>query len=204
MACDDEILPLQARIEAITDEADLEEVYNSERHLLYVARTRARDHPHVSGVAPVSEFLADFQELGSHGRSERADTLALGLGLGCVRAPLTRHARGLGRAEQIARAGIERASRTMESKMKTTIFAASLALALAPLVAFSPADAKGCLKGAAVGGVAGHMAGHHGVLGAIGGCVVGHHMANKSNEKSDQNPTASSQPQPQQQPKNNP
>jgi hypothetical protein len=61
MACDDEILPLQARIEAIADEADLEEVYNTERHLLYVACTRARDHLHVSGVAPISEFLADFK-----------------------------------------------------------------------------------------------------------------------------------------------
>ena len=39
----------QARVEAITDEADLEEVFNTERHLLYVACTRARDHLHVSG-----------------------------------------------------------------------------------------------------------------------------------------------------------
>jgi superfamily I DNA/RNA helicase len=61
MACNDEILPLQARIEAIADEADLEDVYNTERHLLYVACTRARDHLHVSGVKPVSEFLADFE-----------------------------------------------------------------------------------------------------------------------------------------------
>lgn len=62
MACDDEILPLEARIEAIADEADLEEVYNTERHLLYVACTRARDHLHVSGVEPVFEFLADFMD----------------------------------------------------------------------------------------------------------------------------------------------
>ncbi len=34
MACDDEVLPLEARIEAITDEGDLEEVYDTERHLL--------------------------------------------------------------------------------------------------------------------------------------------------------------------------
>lgn len=34
MACDDEVVPLQARIDAITDEADLEEVYTTERHLL--------------------------------------------------------------------------------------------------------------------------------------------------------------------------
>ena len=39
MACDDDILPLQERIDSISDDADLEEVYNTERHLLYVACT---------------------------------------------------------------------------------------------------------------------------------------------------------------------
>ncbi len=43
MACDDEIVPLRERIETVGDESDLEEVYNTERHLLYVACTRARD-----------------------------------------------------------------------------------------------------------------------------------------------------------------
>jgi superfamily I DNA/RNA helicase len=43
IACDDEVLPLQERIEAVSDDADLEEVYSTERHLLYVACTRARD-----------------------------------------------------------------------------------------------------------------------------------------------------------------
>ena len=60
MACDDEVLPLQARIEAVTDEGDLEEVYDTERHLLYVACTRARDHLLVTGVRPASEFLQDL------------------------------------------------------------------------------------------------------------------------------------------------
>ncbi|MBF0109393.1 MAG: DEAD/DEAH box helicase [Magnetococcales bacterium] len=60
MACDDEILPLQKRIESISDDADLEEVYNTERHLLYVACTRARDYLLVSGVDPASEFLDDL------------------------------------------------------------------------------------------------------------------------------------------------
>lgn len=60
MACDDEIIPLQDRIESITDNADLEEVYNTERHLLYVACTRARDQLLVSGVEPTSEFLNDL------------------------------------------------------------------------------------------------------------------------------------------------
>lgn len=61
MACDDEVIPLQERIETIGDEADLEEVYNTERHLLYVACTRARDHLLITGVDPGSEFLEDLQ-----------------------------------------------------------------------------------------------------------------------------------------------
>lgn len=60
MACDDEVVPLQERIESVTDSNDLEEVYNTERHLLYVACTRARDQLLVSGVEPKSEFLNDF------------------------------------------------------------------------------------------------------------------------------------------------
>ncbi|MBM3273066.1 DNA helicase [Candidatus Kaiserbacteria bacterium] len=64
MACDDEVVPLQERIEAITDSADLEEAYNTERHLLYVACTRARDQLLVSGVEPTSEFLNDFTASG--------------------------------------------------------------------------------------------------------------------------------------------
>lgn len=61
MACDDEVIPSQARIEAVGDDADLEEVYNTERHLLYVACTRARDHLLVTSGGPTSEFLEDLQ-----------------------------------------------------------------------------------------------------------------------------------------------
>ena len=61
MACDDEIVPLQQRIESVTDDSDLEEVYDTERHLLYVACTRARDHLLVTGVDPASEFLDDLR-----------------------------------------------------------------------------------------------------------------------------------------------
>jgi mRNA-degrading endonuclease RelE of RelBE toxin-antitoxin system len=60
MACDDEIIPLQSRIETVADDSDLEEVYNTERHLLYVACTRARDHLLVTSVDPASEFLDDL------------------------------------------------------------------------------------------------------------------------------------------------
>jgi superfamily I DNA/RNA helicase len=62
MACDDEVLPLQSRISAVTDDGDLEDVYETERHLLYVACTRARDHLLVTGVAPGSEFLEDLRQ----------------------------------------------------------------------------------------------------------------------------------------------
>ena len=61
MACDDETIPLQERIETVGDDADLQEVYDTERHLLYVACTRARDHLLVTSVEPASEFLDDLQ-----------------------------------------------------------------------------------------------------------------------------------------------
>ena len=61
MACDDEIIPSQKRIETVSDDADLEEVYNTERHLLYVACTRARDHLLVTSTEPASEFLDDLR-----------------------------------------------------------------------------------------------------------------------------------------------
>jgi|ERR1700737_3308609 superfamily I DNA/RNA helicase len=60
MACDDKLIPLQGRIENVADDADLEGVYDSERHLPYVACTRARDHLLVTGVNPASEFLRDL------------------------------------------------------------------------------------------------------------------------------------------------
>lgn len=60
MACDDEVIPQQSRIEGVTEDSDLEEVYNTERHLLYVACTRARDFLLVTGVDPASEFLDDL------------------------------------------------------------------------------------------------------------------------------------------------
>ena len=47
--------------EAVGDDADLREVYDTERHLLYVACTRAREHLHVSGVEPMSECVDDVK-----------------------------------------------------------------------------------------------------------------------------------------------
>ena len=68
MACDDEVIPLQSRIESIADTADLEEVYLTERHLLYVACTRARDQLLITSSGPPSEFLADLVDASSDAR----------------------------------------------------------------------------------------------------------------------------------------
>ena len=61
MACDENILPDQDRIDTVADEVELDEVYDTERQLFYVACTRARESLTVSGVAPASEFFADMR-----------------------------------------------------------------------------------------------------------------------------------------------
>ena len=61
MACDAEIIPSNERIVQIAEDSDVEDAYNTERYLLYVACTRARDHLLVTGVSPGSEFLDDLQ-----------------------------------------------------------------------------------------------------------------------------------------------
>ena len=60
MVCDDEIIPSQERIENVTDDADLKDVYETERQLLYVACTRARDRLLVTSGGVPSEFLEDM------------------------------------------------------------------------------------------------------------------------------------------------
>jgi superfamily I DNA/RNA helicase len=66
MACDDEVLPLQARIQNVGDDGDLQEVYDTERQLLYVACTRARDYLSISAIEPSSEFLDDLRDSRTH------------------------------------------------------------------------------------------------------------------------------------------
>lgn len=61
MAVDDEVIPSQERIENVVDDADLAEVYETERHLLYVACTRARDRLLVTSGDSPSEFLGDMR-----------------------------------------------------------------------------------------------------------------------------------------------
>ncbi|MFG1381487.1 UvrD-helicase domain-containing protein [Xanthobacter sp. V3C-4] len=60
MACDEGVLPLDERVTDAADEAELDDIYETERRLLYVACTRAREHLLLSGVSPASEYLADF------------------------------------------------------------------------------------------------------------------------------------------------
>ncbi len=66
-ALDHDKLPDEGRIYAARDEPQLDEVMATERHLLYVAATRARDHLWLSGIEPVSEFLTDILEATSRG-----------------------------------------------------------------------------------------------------------------------------------------
>ncbi len=60
MACDEEIVPLQERIETASDASELEDIYNTERQLLYVAATRARDSLLLTSSGEPSEFLNDM------------------------------------------------------------------------------------------------------------------------------------------------
>lgn len=57
VACDENVLPLAARVADVSDAFELDEVIATERQLLYVAATRARDRLLVSGISPGSEFI---------------------------------------------------------------------------------------------------------------------------------------------------
>jgi len=62
IGCDDDVIPLKERIESAAEEAELDEIFETERHLLYVACTRARDLVAITGVKPGSEFVVDLME----------------------------------------------------------------------------------------------------------------------------------------------
>ena len=68
MACDEDVLPLQERVESASDPSDLEDIYNTERQLLYVACTRARDCLLITSAGAPSEFLRDFADPGQPSR----------------------------------------------------------------------------------------------------------------------------------------
>jgi ATP-dependent exoDNAse (exonuclease V) beta subunit len=52
---------IDERVADAADKAELDDIYKTERRLLYVACTRAREHLLLTGVAPVSEYLSDLQ-----------------------------------------------------------------------------------------------------------------------------------------------
>lgn len=60
MACDEDVIPDPDRLAGAADMAAMEEAHDLERHLLYVALTRARDELLVTGVLPGSEYLDDL------------------------------------------------------------------------------------------------------------------------------------------------
>lgn len=60
VACDEGVLPLAARVADVADEFKLDEVIATERQLLYVAATRARDGLFVSGISPASEAIEEM------------------------------------------------------------------------------------------------------------------------------------------------
>ena len=60
MACDEGVLPLDERVADAADEAELDDIYETERRLLYVACTRAREHLLLTSVTPGSEYLQDL------------------------------------------------------------------------------------------------------------------------------------------------
>ncbi len=60
ICCNEDELPLKARIDTPADEVELDDVFATERQLLYVACTRARDLLLVSGLKPGSQFLGDM------------------------------------------------------------------------------------------------------------------------------------------------
>jgi superfamily I DNA/RNA helicase len=62
MACEEDVLPDPHRIGTAGDTSELEEVYNSERQMLYVACTRARDRLLISSARTPSEFLEDMRK----------------------------------------------------------------------------------------------------------------------------------------------
>jgi hypothetical protein len=60
MACDEGVLPLDQRVAMAADEGNLDDIYETERQLFYVACTRAREALMVAGVAPGSAYLQDL------------------------------------------------------------------------------------------------------------------------------------------------
>ena len=60
MACDSELLPDPERLEEAGIIADMDEIYDTERNLLYVACTRAREYLLITCGGTPSSLLLDL------------------------------------------------------------------------------------------------------------------------------------------------
>lgn len=60
IGCEEGILPSEARLIKARDEADIDEIMATERHLFYVAFSRAREHVWVSCAGQPSEYIMDL------------------------------------------------------------------------------------------------------------------------------------------------
>lgn len=61
MGCDNNVLPLKERIESVEEMNEMDNVFNTERYLFYIACTRARDFLVISATEPASMFLDDLE-----------------------------------------------------------------------------------------------------------------------------------------------
>ncbi len=59
MACNESIVPSQERLSRYAADLGFDEIVDTERQLLYVAASRAREHLLITGTQPISEFLSD-------------------------------------------------------------------------------------------------------------------------------------------------
>ena len=60
MGCNDDCLPLESRVDNARDVDELNSIIETERHLLYVSATRARENLLLTAIKPASEFLEDL------------------------------------------------------------------------------------------------------------------------------------------------
>ena len=67
LACDDKIISLQERMEGVEDNADMEEFYDIERHLLYASCTRAKDRLLVTYGELTPWYLEDLESRNNGG-----------------------------------------------------------------------------------------------------------------------------------------
>ena len=63
IACDDAVVPLFELIRTVANEMELEDIYKTERHLLYVVCTRAKEYLVPISEEAGSEFFDDFRPL---------------------------------------------------------------------------------------------------------------------------------------------